>query len=1011
MSATETPFDVYLSCASSGASVGKVVGKYLTKAGLNVWSPLDGADDSPAPWLSQSHRVIASARYLLLVLTPDADPSWQLAEVDFADRARCLYQNLQIVPIIREGFEPQPSVSVFLQRFSPIELSGDRAALSSCMLSLVRRLKSPPAMPSMPPDAVEGSVYPGPRAYGLLDGARFFGRDAEIAEAVRRLGTQPGGQFHRWLHIEGSAGIGKASMARAGVVPAIARGALAGGPSRWRIAAFRPYADPMANLRSALGGVFFELLSNPELDSALREPSGLCDLAEEHLPDGEGILLVVDHLDDLLSLSPDRRHDGRRMEALLAEALSSFDQRVFLVTTGRADLTRSLLRTCRRLDALDPTRRALYHLGGLSRRGLGELLEGPTHRASRRWSPSLSARLLHDAERTSHAPTKINWMLAALCRGAASVARYEQLGGIDDGFGRASSAQLEGLGSDDQQRAKTLLLALVSPGRGRSDLPIALSYSDAVVAAGGGPRAEALIERLEQGVDLPAADGAPLITLTEAAEGHCVRLTAGDLPRRWPVLADLIETHRGALERRSDIEDAATQWLNAGAAPTELPDGPTLAVYAGADLDPVSAQMLRGSLREASRRFVEAAKARSKSGLIASEEAQAARQRAELDSVLGQRKRAERQARRLLAMAIILLLVGAGLGVLAYLANQKIEELEQQVSWAVRERLKYDTQRAEADKLNFETQKKLLDVESLKRAIDQKRRQARKAGAKAEQSADTVLSFAIEAAVEADDYFRRINTNDGKYARRKYADAVLQRIHRRLEEAPNNRRLGFLLARQHTLLGDLAVDLQVLRTARPNYEAAVKALTELVAKQPTDLSYQQALGSAHDRLGAFLAKRRKTAQFRDLQAAVEQFEASVKVWQALVAHDKTDPLYAHSLAQATAQLGLTQLELKGPVAARQSVLSALAQTTRLYEASPDDPDLQHDLARRISYAGDLEVAAGHADAAHTHYARAVDLIRSLVKTHPDRTEFGRTSMRIRRKQRAAPPRSAATPPN
>jgi hypothetical protein len=52
----------------------------------------------------------------------------------------------------------------------------------------------------------------------------FFGRQSETLDALRRLGCGLDGVYRRWLQVEGPSGVGKSSLVKAGLIPAIKRG-------------------------------------------------------------------------------------------------------------------------------------------------------------------------------------------------------------------------------------------------------------------------------------------------------------------------------------------------------------------------------------------------------------------------------------------------------------------------------------------------------------------------------------------------------------------------------------------------------------------------------------------------------------------------------------------------------------------------------------------------------------------------------------------------------------------
>src|SRR5262249_8038309 len=98
-------------------------------------------------------------------------------------------------------------------------------------------------------------------------------------------------------------GSGKSSLARAGVLPAIAEGALGGFPQRWDTAILSPGPDPRAAVAAAL-----EPFLRPE-DLAGRAPeslvAALADRAEET---GRGLVMLVDQLEELCTIAaPEER--------------------------------------------------------------------------------------------------------------------------------------------------------------------------------------------------------------------------------------------------------------------------------------------------------------------------------------------------------------------------------------------------------------------------------------------------------------------------------------------------------------------------------------------------------------------------------------------------------------------------------------------------------------------------------------------------------------------------------
>src|SRR5262249_48191118 len=87
----------------------------------------------------------------------------------------------------------------------------------------------------------EGNPYAGLSAFQERDAARFFGRETAVEQIVARLGEST------LLALVGSSGMGKSSLVRAGVIPALKH---SGDP--WESFVLRPGPHPLAALAELL---------------------------------------------------------------------------------------------------------------------------------------------------------------------------------------------------------------------------------------------------------------------------------------------------------------------------------------------------------------------------------------------------------------------------------------------------------------------------------------------------------------------------------------------------------------------------------------------------------------------------------------------------------------------------------------------------------------------------------------------------------------------------------------
>lgn len=162
------------------------------------------------------------------------------------------------------------------------------------------------AIPST--DRVRENPYKGLRPFGEQDAATFFGRGRLVERLVNRLGT-PGAQG-RFVLLVGPSGSGKSSVIKAGLLPALRRGA-APGSSSWFVAEMTPGASPFEALEAALRTVAVDPPATL-LDQLLADERGLRSVLPTVLPDPDAqLLLVVDQFEELFTQTEDGRPASR----------------------------------------------------------------------------------------------------------------------------------------------------------------------------------------------------------------------------------------------------------------------------------------------------------------------------------------------------------------------------------------------------------------------------------------------------------------------------------------------------------------------------------------------------------------------------------------------------------------------------------------------------------------------------------------------------------------------------
>ncbi len=326
----------------------------------------------------------------------------------------------------------------------------------------------------VPPESV--GPFRGLGRFEAGDRDVYFGRASEVAAALEVL------RGRGVTALVGPSGSGKSSLARAGVLPAVAEGALGGWPKRWDTALAEPGPDP----RATVGGALARFVPGA---AQLSPEALLVALAERAQTTNNGLLLLVDQLEEL---------------ATLAKGPSQAWLATLLARLGEQPLPGVRAVVAARRDLLDP----LLSLGQLGRtlvRGL-VLIEPITELT---WGDvidqalaaygytledeALKQELLGELKATASAMPLVQFALTELWHKRDTehkkVTRegLRAIGGIAGALERHADrtlAQIIGSRAGAELTARALLLALTTPQGTRASMESKALYA----AAGAGGR-------------------------------------------------------------------------------------------------------------------------------------------------------------------------------------------------------------------------------------------------------------------------------------------------------------------------------------------------------------------------------------------------------------------------------------------------------------------------------------------------------------------------------------------
>jgi energy-coupling factor transporter ATP-binding protein EcfA2 len=412
------------------------------------------------------------------------------------------------------------------------------------------------------------SPYLGLQSFDEASAPLFFGRDALVAQLVARL------KQHPFLAVLGPSGSGKSSVVRAGLVPALKGGALAGS-ARWLyLPLVRPGARPLDALAVALasagdGGLGGALALRRELlaDAAALRLAADMLLAADAVP-GRRAVLVVDQFEELWTLAPNDSaarvaHEREQLVPfldLLLTAASAPSTPLVIVIALRADF---LHRAAEQRTLAQAIERSLALVGPLDADELRQAIEQPAVQAGGRFEPGLVAELVTEAQGQPGALPLLAYALRALweTRDADDTltwAALRELGGVAGALAARAEALLHEQYAPQQQGAlRRVLLRLVQPGEGTLDTRRRALLRDLVAEEDDEAALYALLR--------PLIDERLLTTGHDEASGAAtVEVAHEALLRGWPTFARWVAEARSDLRFQIQVEEAAHDWAAHG---------------------------------------------------------------------------------------------------------------------------------------------------------------------------------------------------------------------------------------------------------------------------------------------------------------------------------------------------------------------------------------------------------------------------------------------------------------
>jgi hypothetical protein len=311
-----------------------------------------------------------------------------------------------------------------------------RAAMTSNVVNLQQALGR--FEPVRPVD-LEDCPFKGLASFDVEDAEIFFGREQLVAELVARLAGAS------LVGVVGPSGSGKSSVVRAGLLPALAGGALPGSDD-WAQAVIRPGEHPLAELERALS-------ATPVMER----------------------VLAVDQLEELFTTCRDEEEQAAFLDALVAAAAEGP-----VVVAVRADFYGRFAPYGSFASSL-----AQNHVlvGPMGAEELRRVIELPAARAGLRCESALVESLVADVVDAPGGLPLLSTALVELWQRREGrtlrLETYRRTGGVRGAVARLAEDAFEQLTSEQRTTARSILLRLAGGEGGTiTRRPVSLSELD-----------------------------------------------------------------------------------------------------------------------------------------------------------------------------------------------------------------------------------------------------------------------------------------------------------------------------------------------------------------------------------------------------------------------------------------------------------------------------------------------------------------------------------------------------
>ncbi|MGI9599164.1 MAG: protein kinase domain-containing protein [Acidimicrobiales bacterium] len=435
----------------------------------------------------------------------------------------------------------------------------------------------------------ERNPYKGLRAFTEADAGDFRGRERLVDRLVGLLSRSD--SVGRMVAVVGPSGIGKSSVVRAGLLPALRSGAVPRS-AQWFVASMLPGSEPFEELAAALLRVASHT-PNDLMDLLAGDHRGIARVVKTLVPEDSDaeVLLLIDQFEELFTLVTDDRVRRRFLDALV-HAVTDARCPLRVVLTMRADFWDRPLRYGAFAQLIE---QSTVMVTALAPDELERAIVEPAAAVGSEFEPGLVSEISADVADQPGSLPLLQYALTELWEqrisGLLTRDAYRSLGGVAGALARRAEALHDDASVQEQATIRRVFGRLVNLGEGTEDTRRRVLRTELGDAA----TVDGVLERYGE-ARLLSFDRDP------ATREPTVEVAHEALLRQWPRLRSWLEEDRDDLRVLRHLTEAASGWETGGRDDGDLYRGgrlevaETLASKRGDELTSVERAFLDASI-------------------------------------------------------------------------------------------------------------------------------------------------------------------------------------------------------------------------------------------------------------------------------------------------------------------------------------------------------------------------------------------------------------------------------